>query len=285
VSYVCCGDIGHNVSDSQGTIYRHMTIEEVAAYASVATAVGTLSLAAATYYLARGASAEVVAATAQARATAEQSAASLEQSKASTRQAAAAEQALTAQTAPLLSDVPFGIPVVSGYRTKPNPGSPSIMDSLLGHREPTYRDASEIAVYVDENGLKDANIRVPFRNVGNGVAIVQDMVFFVGDETELGGASSVPVIPTGQVAEAELSILPSADGYEGARSVITKRTAFAVAIAYGDATGASSGAIRLDVAPTADSEADDWFVRQVHWGDTLAEARHSPRLSSRPVLA
>jgi hypothetical protein len=261
-----------------------MTIEEVSAYASVATAVGTLSLATATYYLARGASAEVVAATEQARATAEQSAASLEQSKASARQAAAAEQALTAQTAPLLSDVPFGIPVVSGYRTKPSSGSrESMFASMLGHREPTDRDASEIAVYIDENGLKDANMRIPFRNVVSGVAIVQDMRFIVGDETELGGVSSTPVIPTGQVAEAELSVLPSADGYERARSAIEKRTAFAAVIAYGDATGASSGAIRLDVSPTADAEADDW-LRQVHWGETLAEVRHSPRLSSRRVL-
>jgi hypothetical protein len=277
-------ETGEGASECAGTIHP-MTIEDVAAYAGVATAVGTLSLAAATYYLARGASAEVVAATEQARATAEQSAASLEQSKASARQAAAAEQALTAQTAPLLGDVPFGIPVVSGYRTRPASGSQSIMASMLGHREPTYRDASEIAVYIDVNGLKDANIRVPFRNVGNGVAIVQDMMFFIGDDTELAGASSTPVIPTGQVAEAELSVLPSADGYEGAHSAIETRTAFAVAIAYGDATGASSGAIRLDVAPTPDNELDDWFVRQVHWGGTLAEACDNPRLSSRPVLA
>lgn len=41
-------DLPDYLSDHEGTIYRRMTIEEVSAYASVATAVGTLSLAAAT---------------------------------------------------------------------------------------------------------------------------------------------------------------------------------------------------------------------------------------------
>lgn len=150
---------------------------------------------------------------AQIKASRAQSAASLEQSEASKRQSEAAERALSAQTTPLLSDVPYGIPITTGYQLVKTPGRLSIMESLLGRREPTYGDGSEISAYVDEHGYKDVHIDAPFRNVAPGTAIVDAVVFRTEAGREIVGASETPVLPSGEITTAGISLLPSAEQY------------------------------------------------------------------------
>jgi hypothetical protein len=251
-----------------------MILADFSADATGATALGTLLLAIATYILARRATSEVRAANEQARASAAQSAAS-------TRQAEAAERGVVAQTAPLLADVPFGIPVVTGYRVKSTTSRVSMMQMLTGDQEPTYRDASEITIYIDEHGHKDANIQVPFRNVGNGPAVINTVTATLSEGRELVGQPSSPVVPSGEIAKVEVVIFPDVDGYTSAHSAITNRAPFSVLIAYGDARGEPFGAMRMDIAPLKrPPDIDDWLVQQVHWGDTAQEAQSKPRLSS-----
>jgi hypothetical protein len=251
-----------------------MILADFSADAQGATAVGTLLLAIATYLLARRATSEVRAANEQARASAAQSAAS-------TRQAEAAERAVAVQTAPLLADVPFGIPVVTGYRIKSPTGKIGMMEMLIGDQEPTYRDASEITTFIDEHGYKDANITVPFRNVGNGPAVINTVTVVLADGHELAGHPSTPVVPSSEIASAEVTIFPDVEGYDAVHSALTNRASFSVLIAYGDARGEPFGAMRMDIAPLKrPPDSDAWLVQQVHWGDTAQEARYKPRLSS-----
>jgi hypothetical protein len=219
---------------------------------------------------------------AQIKASKAQSAASRVQSEASTRQAEASEQALSTQTTPLLSDVPYGIPIITSYRLVRDGGQQSIMQSfLMGRREPVYSDGSEISAYIDENGAKDVSIDVPFRNVAPGTAIIDTVVFRTAADIQIAGASETPVLPAGEITTAGISLLPSAELYEAAKDVVATHEAFSVLVAYSDAAGVPRGAIRLDVASEAAPEDETWFVRQVHWGDSIAEVRDQPRLSSR----
>ncbi len=251
-----------------------MILADFSADATGATAVGTLLLAIATYVLAHRATSEVRAANEQVRASAAQSAASM-------RQAEAAERAVGVQTAPLLTKVPYGIPIVTGYRVKSTTGKITMIEMMTGDQEPTYRDASEITIYIDENGYKDANIQVPFRNVGNGPAVINTVTATLTDGKELVGHPSSPVVPSGEIANVEVVIFPDVDGYEAAHAQITNRAPFSILIAYGDARGEPFGAMRMDIAPVKrPPDSGDWLVQQVHWGDTAQEAQSKPRLSS-----
>jgi hypothetical protein len=261
-----------------------MMAVSLSTWATVATAVGTLALAGATYCLARGTAREVRAANAQAHASAEQSVASREQSEASQRQAEAAERALTAQTAPLLSDVPFGIPMITGYRLVQESGRQSVLAAFMGRREPTYGDASEISAYIDEHGHKDVNIDVPIRNIAQGVAIIDTVTFRTKTGAEISGTSATPVLPSGEITASTTRLPPAAVLYREAASIVANRERFTLLIAYSDAAGTPHAAIRLDVAPETpigDEKDDGWFVEQVHWGSSLAEVRDRPRVSSR----
>jgi hypothetical protein len=275
-SFVARALQGLGLGESPSCLRRsgYMILADFSADAQGATAVGTLLLAIATYLLARRAASEVRAANEQARASAAQSAAS-------TLQAEAAERAVAVQTAPLLADVPFGIPVVTGYRIKSRTGRISVMEMMIGDQEPTYRDASEIRIFIDETGYKEANIEVPFRNVGNGPAVIDAVTVVIAEGCELVGHPSTPIVPSGEIASAEMAISPGVEGYDVAHSAITNRAPFSVLIAYGDARGEPFGAMRMDIAPLKrPPDSDDWLVRQVHWGDTAQEVGSEPRLSS-----
>jgi hypothetical protein len=138
------------------------------------------------------------------------------------RQAQTADAALEAQTQPLLTDIPSRDPA--------------------GQRE--ENPSAEIRV-----GSNDdiAWASVPVRNVGNGTALVQTVVF-VADGAEADGAASNEVVPKGELARLRLILhrkagspsLAMAEGWHADRQ-------FSVLVGYADASGRPRGALRLDV--------------------------------------
>jgi hypothetical protein len=253
-----------------------MSVEQLAAYAGLGTAVGTALLAVATFVLARRTKAEVEAANRQATASSDQSAASLEQAKASHRQAELAEKALRVQTSPLLTDVPYGIPAVSGYTPIDKSDKRSAIIGLYGPKQPHFRDASLVTAYVDANGEGHVQIEVPFRNVGNGAAIVSRVEFLFGGNTGFESAASSPVVPAGEIAEAVLDIDPNHHAYAEPKNAIDGDNPFRVVISYNDADGNHFGAVRLDL----DAVETTWSVRQVHWAKSRDEVLSAPAMSS-----
>ena len=136
-------------------------------------------------------------------------------------------------------------------------------------------------------GEEEAQLTVPFRNVGNGTAIVQSVAFALSATAVVAGSSSTPVVPPGQVVKAGLTLGSSRSGFSDVREVIERRANFSVVIVYADAGGQPGGAVRLDVQASRDDDggpSSKWTVRQVHWDDTADGVRSSPRLSTDPAL-
>lgn len=256
-----------------------MTIEQLTAWATFGTAVGTILLAFATFVLARRTKSEVEAANRQAKASAEQSVASLQQARASHRQAELAEQALSAQSSPLLTDVPFGIPAVSGYSAINRGEKSRIMQEVFGPKQPHYSDASVVNVFVDETGGSGARLYVPFRNVGNGAALIGTVEFLLSGNSGFTGSASTPVVPVGEVAEAVLKVPFDHHSYAEPLAIVNENRPFSVVVTYSDVDKQDFRTVRLDISPS-DS---DWFVRQVHWADSREEVIRNPTMSSHPT--
>jgi hypothetical protein len=243
----------------------------VADIAGIGTAIGTLVLAIATFALARRAG--------------DQSKAAHDQAAASLEQATLADRALRAQTAPLLTDVPYGIPEITGYHPKSRTAdrkSEWILASAFGPQEPAYGDASGITVLIDENGGREVFAAVPFRNIGNGAAIVQSVTFVSETIGTWPGAPSTPVLAPGQVGRARLEMPPGAPDYDVARALAETTPDFSVIVEYADAAGELRGAVRIDLSRFNDGEGEDWLVRQVHWDKDRDAVQGFPRLSSQP---
>ena len=240
-------------------------VEDLAAWATLGTAVGTVLLAFATFLLAQRTSREVEAATAQAEASGRQVAQSA-------RQAEAAERALLAQTRPLLSDVPWGLTQrVTGYRY--NSGD------FLGTGEAMYGDASALSVSVTTGDSGRAHLKVPFRNVGNGTAIVRSVEFIFSAGPGLTGGTSSPVVPPGELADATLDADAQSPGFAEVVAMREGSRTFSVLVSYADADGTPRGAIRFDAHAQGDR---GWFVRQVFWADDARAAREGPAFGSQP---
>lgn len=245
--------------------------EELAAVAGAATAVGTLGLAVATYALARSTKQEVSAANRQAEA-------SNIQVQLSQRQAEAAERALQAQIRPMLTDVPFGTPEVAGYSTKQT-GSKSPFATFLGPREPHFRDASELHVWIDENS-REVLADIPIRNVGNGSAVIESVSFLLGRPPHrVSGYTTSPVAPPRELVR--VFVRPKGEDEAIASDVVKNRQDFSVVVCYRDVSGGESQAMRLDVHPDQGPDGD-WSVRQVHWDKTIEAVIESPAQSSWP---
>jgi hypothetical protein len=266
-----------------------LDLEHVTAYAAIGTAVGTLALAIATYFLAKGTRADVAASTRQAEASTEQAKASLRQAEESSRHADLADRALRAQTTPLLADVPYGVPKVSGYA--PMPRDPArragAMEILgLGPHQPHYRDASELYTGIDEGGDETASLSVPVRNIGLGAAVITSVEFRLLEREPVTGLCSSPVVPHGEVVVAELEVHPKDPRYTEARRVVEDASTFSVVVAYSDANGEAIGAVRLDVHPIPSDLADSitMAVRQVFWGRDRATVMDDPTLGSQPAF-
>lgn len=258
------------------TILSTTTVEYIAAWATVGTAAGTGMLALATFFLARRTTAEVTAATSQARA-------SLEQVEISQQQAKVAERALAAQTQPLLTDVPWGVAqLVAGYAMKPGSDSRSVLSSVFGPKEAHYRDASEVRVWLDQE-TRGVRFAIPVRNVGNGTALIQAVVFRFSNDASLTGFPASPVVPPREVTVLSLDLEGGDDpDVSVATQAVEQGTSFSVVTAYADSSGEAKRAVRLDVYPGEDSDSD-WWVRQVHWDESIEAVVSNPDMSSTPV--
>ncbi len=158
----------------------HRFVEYLAAWATAATALGTVLLAAATYGMAR--KTRQLAQSGQE--TAEAGRAELEllrdQVDAAKRQGEIAEAALTSSIQPLLVDVP---------RPTFREVEPGLNESLRARGMPERaRDARKVDVSgvgwsVDEEG---ALLSVPVRNIGAGVARIRKAVVTIARDDALG---------------------------------------------------------------------------------------------------
>jgi hypothetical protein len=236
-------------------------IADLAAWATLGTAVGTAALAAATFVLARKTSREVEAATAQA-------AASVQQVDQSTRQAEAAERALLAQTQPFLSGVPWGLAV----RT------PLFARSMV---KPSEReDASQVIVSIVGSPAQAAEVRLPYRNVGNGTALIQSTEVVISGNTGFVAESTTPVVPPGEIAEVVLAVDATHSSLGEVVAMYGGAQDFTAIIGYADVSGAARGALRLDAYARPGSK--DWYVRQMFWADTSENVRTRPSFGSQP---
>jgi hypothetical protein len=223
-----------------------------------AVAFGTLALAAATFMLGRR--------------TRESVDATREEVEAAQAQARTAQAALDSQTAPLLTGVPPGL------------GQEVEGRDIHSGEAASWRDQGEIVVQnVRKGDAKGVYFSVPFRNVGNGIALVQEIQVILSAGTPYVGVSRNPALPPGEQTRAYLSATRDKSSWTEADQTYTNPSPFCVLIGYGDAAGSSRGALRLDVSPRSRGGVTSWHVRQVHFGDSIETALSAPRVSSFPV--
>jgi hypothetical protein len=226
-------------------------------------AIGTLALAAATFYLAL--SNRKIVATSQ-----EQLKASQRDLELAREQNETAREALEAQTAPLLANVPWGL---ERKATRYLPTTGEEMD---------FKDSSRVTVsQVTHRDEPRVEISVPFRNVGNGVAIITSVQVMIGGLL-FDGVPSVPVLPPSELAIAHVDAGRADPVFDRGLSLGLEGVDFAVIVGYGDAAGNPRGAISLDVH-RENPGSDVWRVRQLHMGDTAEAALNHPSLSSLPL--
>jgi hypothetical protein len=159
------------------------------------------------------------------------------------QQAGTARRALAAQTQPLLSSV-----------------------------AQESRHPEDISAKFDEK--TGGHIAVPFRNIGNGVAVIKQVMFWTGDSGSAGKATDAAVPPR-EDSLARLGLEPT--NRFGPDVVLAERN-FSVVIVYADATDQNRGATRLDIH--RDAHYPLWYVGQVHFGDDEESVRLNPRTSS-----
>lgn len=222
------------------------------------TAIGTILLALATFALAWQNRSLV-------RASQDELAEVRKDVTAAQEQAQTARRALAAQTQPLLSAVPRGMP---RYR-----------HDEFRHdefrREVVGADAADVDATFDPD--RGGVITVPFRNIGNAVAVINAVMFWMHDGGSEANAEET-ALPPGEITRARLE-LPSTSRFGD--EVVLAKTNLSVVVTYGDAAGEPRGATRLDVY-YSDSR-HRWYVRQIHFGDDDESVRERPRASSAPT--
>lgn len=226
-------------------------------------AIGTILLAIATFSLALFNRRIVVASQRQLETAHEDLALAHEQNK-------TAREALEAQTAPVLASVPWGIDrEIVWY------------DASTG--EPRkHRDASQLTVSLAATRNEPrVTISVPFRNVGNGVAIVMSVQLMIGGQL-FDGVPGTPILPPGEMSRAGLEMGRDNVAFEHGASLAADGQDFAIVIGYADAAENSRGAISMDVH-RSDLGSDFWRVRQLHIAGTPEDALSRPTLSSLPL--
>jgi hypothetical protein len=140
-------------------------------------------------------------------------------------------------------------------------------------------DAGDISAEFD--AANGGHISVPFRNIGNAVAVIKTMMFWM---SESGGAlgstgnAEAVALPPGEITQARIE-LPSNSRF--GPEVILAKTNFAVVLTYADAADQPRGATRLDVYHSSGRQL--WYVRQIHFGDDDGSVRERPRTSSAPT--
>lgn len=226
-------------------------------------AIGTILLAAATFSLAVYNRKIVVASQAQLKTARQDLILAREQNE-------TAREALEAQTAPVLASVPWGLDrEVVGYEV--NTGEPA-----------KHRDASQVTVSLGTAKNEPwVTISVPFRNVGNGVALITSVQIMIGGQL-FDGVPKTPVLPPGELSRAGIDIGRAGVAFDHGASLAVDGQDFAIVIGYSDAAGNARGAISLDIHRTGPT-GDHWYVRRLHMGGTPEEALSRPSVSSLPL--
>lgn len=150
------------------------------------------------------------------------------------QQTLTAREALETQTQPLLTDVSRGrLHEPRGLDVRP--GEPA-----------SLKDASEIQI--GTSGPEPlCSASVPIRNVGNGTARI-DAIMFKAYDGQAPGSVNSPVIPPGEISRVHLHCLPKDKGSLAAESIAIELRDFAIHIDYSDASGRHRGSLRLDIA-------------------------------------
>lgn len=147
-----------------------------------------------------------------------------------------ARDAFEAETEPLLTDVPRGV----------------MKEEIDWHEasgEMSRRLVDRSEISVGTMGSEPiAFVSVPVRNVGNGCARVRTVTFLLADRSEAQGGVRNPVLPPGELTEANLTCAPNDNGANVAESIGMEYQDFAVIIDYADASNRPRGAARFDIA-------------------------------------
>jgi hypothetical protein len=206
-------------------------------------AIGTILLAMATAYLAKQAKREAAAVRDDADAVRQSVVLQREQNLTATA-------ALDAQTAPFLTAAaPGDLPIDANIR------------EYAGDR-------------------RDGLILIPLWNVGNGLAVVDQVIFIFSGGTPLVGTADNPVLPADERTYARFEASPdTSSGWAELEATFQANDPnFSVLVSYRDAGGQPRGAVRLDMYRGERG----WYARQVHWGETWEGVRDNPALSTHP---
>ncbi|HEY4099146.1 MAG TPA: hypothetical protein VGM33_26710 [Baekduia sp.] len=212
------------------------TVEYLTAWATAGTAVGTVILAAATFWMARKTRDAATATQDDVRAAKEQLTVAQAQIELSRRQADAAEAAISAQLKPVLIDVPFDMFREGGT------------------------DAGTVSVELNpKSGL--ILVDIPLRNVGPGLARVTGLSLDTGSPIAFGATLRNANIPPGERARFMFTAAPEQSGYSAFRDIVDRRGTFSVAVRYTDAAGAQDSLTRADLH--WNDAISRWYVRQI----------------------
>lgn len=186
------------------------------------------------------------------------------------QQSETARETLEVQTAPLLASVPWGVERQAVL---------FLADTGEAKR---FEDASKVTVSQGTvNNDQRVRISVPFRNVGNGVAVITEVKVMIGGRL-FDGTPGAPVLPPGEIARAWVDAGRQAEIFEWAISLAVDGCDFAVAVGYADAGGIPRGALSLDIHREGPGS-DSWRVRRMHLGENPEDALSRPSLSSPPL--
>jgi hypothetical protein len=218
-------------------------------------AIGTLALAASTWWLARKTSAlalttsqEVEQSARQLKVAQEHAATALVASQASTEQTRLAQLTLNAQIRPVLVDLP--------PRTH-DPATERVEMILYPGRESQGRPGMlEVAVHKD-----GAMVSLPLRNAGNGLAMIRGISLEVGEATPPPSVAIQPAnVPPGEQARMNFLAAPDDPAFQPMKKALAPGGNFDVVVAYSDLAGQQMTLSRFSIY---DSD-NGWVVRQVH---------------------
>jgi hypothetical protein len=190
--------------------------------------------------------------------------------EAARRQNEVSTKTLDSQTAPILANVPWGV------------GREVVWYEAATGEPANFRDAASVAVSAGTAANQPwVTISVPFRNVGNGVALITSVHLMIGGSI-FDGTPKSPVVPPGESSRAGFEVGRSHPGFDHGVSLAVEGIDFAMVVGYADAGGAQRGAISLDVH-RENPQADRWRVRQLHIGPNPDDALSRPTFSSLPL--
>jgi hypothetical protein len=170
-----------------------------------------------------------------------------------------AQEALAVQTAPFLTNVPRSL-----------------------EHSPKGVDPSRIGVSYGTVGNEPrALVSVPFRNVGNGAAIITSVQVMIGGRM-FDASPRTPILPPGESAHAGFDASRRDEVFDYGVSLAVDGQDFSLVVGYADAAGSPHAALRLDLHNDRPGY-DHWHVRQLHVGETAEAAMSHPHLSSLPL--